>query len=193
MNEQELILKSQNGDDESFSNLILPYERKMINYAYRMLGNEEDASDAVQETMIRVWKSIGSFRGKSSFSTWLYTVLNNVCLDLLRKKKRRGDHMNLSINQSDENDDEYELQVEDTSPGPFDNYRKKMAAEVLEKALSELSPEHRTVIVMRDIHGFEYEEIAKATGLSLGTVKSRINRGRLYLRKILEENRELFL
>ena len=110
---------------------------------------------------------------------------------MLRKRSKRAD--TISIHQSDPNDDEYELQIEDTSAGPYENLQKKAAAETLEEALSLLSEEHRAIITLRDINDFEYDEISKILGISLGTVKSRLSRARFALRKILEKNKELFL
>ncbi|MBR4874321.1 MAG: RNA polymerase sigma factor [Clostridia bacterium] len=193
MDENELILRCKKGDAESFSQLIMPYEKKIINYAYRMLNDESDAEDAAQEALLKAWNKIDSFSGNSRFSTWLYTILNNVCLDILRKKKRTGEFSRVSINQSNTDDEEYEIQIEDTSDGPFEQYRKKEAGKALEKAISELPQKYKEVILMRDIEGLEYDEIAKVINASLGTVKSRISRGRGALRKILEENRELFM
>ena len=192
MDENELIRRSKEGDTESFSQLVLIYERRIINYAFRMLRDQNDAEDAAQEAFLRDYRKLDSFNGDAAFSTWLYTILNNICLDILRKRKRSGEHAQVSINQSSADDDEYEIQIEDSSPGPYDSYRKKAAMKALEAAIEKLSDEHKAVIVMRDIHGLEYDEIAKVTGTSLGTVKSRISRARIALRKILEEDRELF-
>lgn len=192
MDEQELIRRSQAGDAESFSELITPYEEKMFHYAYRMLQDEQDAQDAAQEAFLRAWTHLSGFGGKSSFSTWLYTILNRICLDILRKKKRRGEQTQVSIYQSNA-EDEYEIQIEDTAPGPYENTQKKAAQEMFYKALNELSEEHRQVIVLRDIEGFDYDKIADITDTSLGTVKSRLSRARLSLRKMLENHRELFL
>lgn len=192
MDEKELIKKCKEGDTESFSLLVLMHEKKIFNYALRMLKNENDAEDASQEAFLRAYKKIDSFNGASQFSTWLYTIVNNVCLDMLRKKQRTGESTHISINQSTTDDEEYELQIEDTSPGPYEMAKRSEAGRVLEKAIASLSPEHRAVIIMRDINGLEYDEIAKITKTSLGTVKSRISRARISLRKILEENRELF-
>lgn len=192
MDENELIQRIKEGDTESFSQLVLKYERKIINYAFRMLRDENDAEDAAQEAFLRAYRKIDTFNGDASFSTWLYTILNNICLDILRKRKRTGENTHVSINQNNTEDDEYEIQIEDTSPGPYDSYRQKAAMKALEAGIEKLSDEHRAVIVMRDINGLEYDEIAKITGMSLGTVKSRISRARIALRKILEEDRELF-
>lgn len=192
MDENELIRRSKEGDTESFSQLVLTYERRMVNYAFRMLRDVSDAEDAAQEAFLRAYRKLDSFHGDAAFSTWLYTILNNICLDMLRKRKRTGEQNQVSLNQSSADSDEYEIQIEDASPGPYDSYRKKAAMKALEEAIAQLSDEHRAVIVMRDINGLEYDEIARITKTTLGTVKSRISRARIALRKILEKDRELF-
>lgn len=187
----DLIKKVKSGDLEAFSALVSAFEQKAINFAYRMLKDTHEAEDAAQEAFLRAFDKINTFRENSTFSTWFFTILNNVCLDILRKRSKSADV--ISIHQSDSNNEEYELQIEDTAAGPYENLQKKEAAEALEHALTLLSDEHRAVITLRDINDFEYEEIAKILGISLGTVKSRLSRARLSLRKILEDNKELFL
>ncbi len=189
--EAALIKKIKSGDMEAFSDLVLQYEKRAFNFAYRILKDAHLAEDATQEAFLRVYSKIDTFLGNSSFSTWFYTILNNICLDILRKKSRQPDA--LSIPQTSSDDEEYELQIEDKSAGPHEVLQKKDAAALLEKAIDLLSYEHRSVIILRDIEGREYEEIAKILNISLGTVKSRLSRARLSLRKILEEQKELFL
>lgn len=191
IDEPMLIEKIKKGDTHAFSELVKAYDKKALNFAYRMLRDLNEAEDAVQEAFLRVFDKIHTFHGNSSFSTWFYTILNNICLDMLRKRARQGDVV--SITQASNDDHEYELQIEDTADGPFELLQKKSALKLVDKALSKVSDEHRAVIVMRDINGLEYEEIAKILNVSLGTVKSRISRARYALRKILEENKELFL
>ncbi len=187
----DIIKKVKSGDIEAFSLLVSAHEQRAINFAYRMLKDRDEAEDASQEAFLRAFDKINTFREDSSFTTWFFTILNNICLDMLRKRSKQAD--TISIHQSDSNDDEYELQIEDTSAGPYENLQKKAAAEALEQALSLLSEEHRAIITLRDINDFEYEEISKILGISLGTVKSRLSRARFALRKILEKNKELFL
>ncbi len=189
--EKALIKKIKSGDIEAFSDLVLRYEKRAFNFAYRMLKDAHLAEDATQEAFLRVYSKINTFMGNSSFQAWFYTILNNICLDILRKKSRQPDA--LTISQTSSDDEEYELQIEDKSAGPYETLQKKDAAILLEKAIDLLSYEHRSVIILRDIEGREYDEIAKILNISLGTVKSRLSRARLSLRKILEEQKELFL
>lgn len=191
--ETELVQKSKKGDVSAFEELIADYRKKVLNHAYRMLGNAEDAEDAAQEIFIRVFRSISHFNEESTFSTWLYKICSNVCLDVLRKRKRQNTAGTVSIQQYSSENEEYELPIEDKAPTPYESAQKSEAVRVLEKALEQLGEEQRNVIVMRDINDLPYEQIAEAMNCSLGTVKSRINRSRLALRKLLEKDKELFL
>ncbi len=191
--EKVLIQKSKKDDGQAFEELISPYQKKVLNLAYRMLGNVSDAEDAAQEIFIKVFRSLYSFNEQSAFSTWLYKVATNVCLDILRKRKRQNGGALISINRYSSQDDEYELPIEDGAPSPYEEAQKKEAMRALKSALDLLSEEQRAVIVMRDINGLSYEEIADVMECSLGTIKSRINRSRLALRKLLEKDKELFI
>ena len=190
IDESELIKRVKNGDLDAFSELVGRYEKKAFNFTYRMLKDAHTAEDVTQEAFLRVFRKIETLKENSSFSTWFYTILNNICLDYLRKKSRYPD--TVSIGQKSADDEEYELQIEDNSIGPHESLEKKEAMALLEKALDKLSDEHRAIIILRDIEGRDYEEIAKILSISLGTVKSRLSRARLALRKFLEEEKELF-
>lgn len=191
LSEQELIRRCRQNDLEAFEQLIAAYEKKVLNLAYGMLGNLQDAEDTAQEIFVKVFRSIGTFKENSSFSTWMYRVATNVCLDELRKRKKRsGD---VSISQQSGDNEEYELAIPDTGETPYEAAQKNAAMAELRKAIDCLAEEQRTVIILRDLEGMSYEEIARVTGASLGTIKSRINRARLSLRKLLEDKKELFM
>lgn len=192
--ENELILteKSKKGDVEAFSLLISAYEKKILNFTYRILSSKEDAEDVTQEVFVKAYRAIASFDNKSSFQTWIYKIAQNAALDFLRKQKRRGGKKNVSLYAEDE-DGEYEIPIADKKNEPYSELRKKEAQNALEKAMEELGADQKEVIVLRDIQGFGYDEIAEITGETLGTVKSRISRARLLLRKKLEKNKELFI
>ena len=191
--EHELVQKSKQGDVVAFEELIGDYQKKVLNLAFRMLGKSEDAEDAAQDIFIRVFRSMRNFNEESAFSTWLYKISTNVCLDILRKRKRQNAIGTVSIQQYSTEDEEYELPIEDNTPTPYEKVQQNEAMRSLEKALTKLGEEQRMAIVMRDINGLSYEEIAKVMDCSLGTIKSRINRSRLALRKLLEKDKELFL
>jgi len=187
--EQELLLRAQKNDIEAFESLISPYTNQLLNHAFRILKNREDAEDALQDTYLKTYNSIKKFEGVSSFKTWLYKILTNACLDKLRKQKRET---TTSLYTTDE-DGEHEINVADETYSPEISAQKSAAYAALKKALDTLSEEHRIAIIMRDIDGLTYDEIAEATETNVGTVKSRINRARSQLKKILQKDRELFV
>ena len=188
--ELDLLLKAQKNDIAAFESLIAPYTSQLLTHAFRLLKNQEDAEEALQDTYLKTYNSIKTFEGISSFKTWLYKILTNVCLDMLRKQKRQPQTTN--IHATDENG-EHEVIIPDDTYSPEISAQKTAAHEALEKALQSLNEEHRITVMMRDIEGLSYEEIATATGQNVGTVKSRINRARSQLKKLLQKNRELFV
>ena len=176
LDEKELIERSQKGDIDAFEELVARYERKVYTIAYRYMGNPEDASDLAQETFLKVFKSIDKFRGESSFSTWIYRITANICKDELRKIKRKPQ---TSLDQEIWLDEGSVIrQVVDEKPTPDEVFEQKELWNYLQDLIANLSPEYRMVIVLRDINGYSYEEIAQITETSLGTVKSRLNRAR---------------
>ena len=188
--EKSLIIKAKRGDIEAFEQLIEIYQKKVFNIALRMIGNYEDANDMAQEVFIRVFRSLKDFKEQSTFSTWIYRITTNVCLDEIRKRKNKKV---VYIDEDVKNDDgEIKRQVESDDPTPELVAEKNYVKQVVNEAINMLSEEHRTVIVLRDIQGFSYEEIAKITKCPEGTVKSRINRARHALKDILSTKKELF-
>lgn len=188
--ESFLIKKAARGDVESFEKLIEAHQKKVFNIALGMLKNPADAEDIAQDVFIKVYKSLKNFKGQSSFSTWLYRVTTNTCLDELRRRKTR---QTFSIDEEIVTQEgEVSKQVVDDSPSPDEILEKNELKRNISHAISKLAKEHRTVIVLRDMQGFSYEEIANILQLPLGTVKSRINRARLTLKDILKADRELY-
>ncbi len=192
MSEQEQIRRCQAGDVNAFEELIGEYENKILNYCFRMLGNRSDAEDAAQEVFVKVFRFMGSFTGQSAFSTWLYKIASNVCLDFMRKAKRQTADT-VSIYQYNAEGDEFVLPILDTAPTPYEHAQLSEAQRALLKALEQLGEDQKQVIILRDIEGLSYEEIARIIDAAPGTVKSRINRARRALQKILEPHKELFL
>ena len=186
--ERDLILKASKNNVEAFEELIAPHTNQLLNYAFRMLKNREDAEDALQETYLKAYNSLEKFEGNSSFKTWLYKITTNVCLDMIRKQKRQT-HQSLNVTNED---GEHEIAIPDETYSPEISARKSAAMEALKKAMDSLKAEHKIAITSRDIDGLSYDEIAEATDTNVGTVKSRINRARLHLKKLLEKDRELF-
>lgn len=182
--EKKLIKQSISGDVSSFEQLINQYQKMAYNVAYRIMGNEEDAKDMTQEALIKVFKNLKSFRMDASFSTWLYRIVMNTCKDDLRKKKMKT----LSIDQTfDTGSGEVQMEIEDEKLGPEDLLIQKETQGFVQEALQELQEANRIVLVLRDIKGMSYDEIGQVLDLPKGTVKSRINRGRLALKEIIKK------
>lgn len=178
-----LIERCRKGDLAAFDELVGMYEKKAYNLAYRMTGNHEDASDVAQEAFLRVFNSLGDFRGDASFSTWLYRIVSNVCWDELRRRRR---HFAASLDEPVATEEGgYVRQVMDHSPGPEESLERKELQAVVQEGINELSPDHRFAVILRDIKGLSYEEIADILDCSLGTVKSRLNRARNALKEKL--------
>jgi len=187
ISDEALIEKIKQGNIDAFEQLISNYETKVYTIAYRYFGNYNDASDMAQEALIRVYRSINSFRGESSFSTWLYRVVTNVCKDELRRRAR---HTTVSMDEMIENG---RAPAVETKCRPIEEMilRKELQDEVQE-VLNSLAEDYRTIVIMRDIQGYSYEEISFFLECSLGTVKSRLNRARNALKEKLLERRDLF-
>lgn len=187
--EKFLLEKAKAGDVAAFEELIESYQRKIFNIALRIVGNYDDANDLAQEVLIRIYKSIGNFKEQSSLSTWIYRITTNVCLDDIRKRKNRKV---ISLDEEIRVEDgEMQRQIVSSDPLPEDTAEKGELRELVKDAISSLSDEHRLVIVLRDLQGFSYEEIARILKCPEGTVKSRINRARLTLKNVLQSKREL--
>ena len=181
-----LIKQAQKGDNKAFELLIDEHFKKIYNIAYRLSGNEADASDMTQEVLIKIFRHIGSFSGNSKFSTWVYRVATNTCLDELKKIKRRSTY---SLDaELDTGENEVVVQVRDEAPTPDIAAEQKELSAAVGKAIKRLSPDHSAVVILRDIQGMSYEEVSKILNCSVGTVKSRLNRGRAQLKKILEKD-----
>ena len=180
--EDILVAKIQNGDSSAFEKLVLDNQTRVYNLALRMVGNEEDAFDMSQEAFIKAYNSIALFRGESRFSVWLYRLTTNVCLDFLRSSGRKA-HGSLTY-ISDE-DDEKELEIPDERFSPETIVEKKELREAVNRGLMSLSKDYRAILLLREIDGLSYEEIAEALSLEEGTVKSRIFRARKRLCAIL--------
>lgn len=183
--DDRLVELALDGDSRAFELLMEKHESKMYAVALRMCKNREDAQDCLQDAMLRIYKALPSFKGQSSFSTWAYRITMNTCLDDLRRKKVRQaqslDQM-LEVGWSpvDENN---------STERHIENSELKRN---LSKAIQTLPEEMRAAVVLRDVQGFSYEEIASILSTNVGTVKSRISRGREKLREILSRNQELF-
>ena len=173
--ELALVARAKAGNADAFEPLVLENQSKVYNLALRMMGNPSDAEDAAQEAFVKAWNSLKDFRGDSRFSVWLYRLTNNVCIDLLRKQKRQT-----AISLSQENDDgeEMELMIPDGRLSPEEEAERKELQEQIRAALANLPDEWRSILVLRELNGLSYEELAETLNLEVGTVKSRLNRAR---------------
>ena len=180
--ESMLIEKSVQGDVASFEKLIVKYNRYVYNIAYRMMGNEEDAKDMSQETLIKAFKAISQFKMESSFSTWLYRITINVCKDELRKRKETV----LSYDAEISEDSTLKDIIKDEEANPILIYEKLELKASIETALDKLSEENKSVVVLKDLLGYSYEEIGEILQIPIGTVRSRLNRSRTMLKSILK-------
>lgn len=183
--ERKLIERASGGDPSAFNRLMETHERRMYAVALRMCANREDAQDCLQEAMLRIYRSISSFKSQSSFATWVYRITMNTCLDELRKKKNK---QNTSLDSLLD----MGWSPQDETSSPERQTIQEEARQYLHKAIQTLPEDMRSAIVLRDIQGLTYEEIAQALDINVGTIKSRISRGREKLREKLKQKPELF-
>lgn len=182
MTERELIDRARAGDEEAFASLVRDNEKRVYNLALRMTGNQEDALDLAQETFLNAWRGLRFFKGDSAFSTWLYRLASNACIDHLRRERRQAQAVSISL---DDEGEERQTDIPDERFCPETELERQELRRAVERGLEQLSAEHRQVLVLREIHGLSYQEIGQTLDLEEGTVKSRIARARLALRKIL--------
>lgn len=173
--EAAIVRKVLGGDANAFETLVLEYEKNVYNIAMRMTGNSEDAADMTQEAFIKAYNSLQSFRGDSKFSVWLYRIVSNVCLDFLRSKNRRP---TVSLSVEDDDGEDAQLDVADESQSPELLLDRKLTRDSVRRGLDSLPPDYRQILLLREIQGLSYDEIAQALSLEVGTVKSRIFRAR---------------
>lgn len=188
--DRELVLASQEGDRQAFKYLMQRYQRKVYQIAYGFLRNQEDALDVVQESFIKVHRYLGNFEGNSSFYTWLYRIVTNLCIDHLRKNKR---HRALEFDDGLRHDGKGEepagtaIKPLTNMGDPAHSLQRREILHAVQDGLKYLSDKHRAVIVMRELQGMSYEEMAKAMGCSKGTIMSRLFHARRNMQKHLKE------
>lgn len=178
-------MRAKSGDDEAFAQLMRDNEKRIYNLTLRMTGNPEDAMDLAQEAFFNAWRGLKFFKGNSAFSTWVYRLASNACIDHLRRQKRRQD---ISAPIPTLEEDDRQPDIPDERFQPEQELERQELRRAVTQALDQLSTEHRQVLVMREINGLSYQEISDVLDLEAGTVKSRIARARISLRKILLES-----
>ena len=183
MQDELLIRRAQRGDADAFEQLLLEHQKNVYNLCYRMAGNPDDAMDLSQETFLRAWRCLDQYQFASAFSTWLYRLCSNICIDFLRRRRRQ---QTVPLTFEDADGEEQTYAVPDAQPLPEEQVELKLTRETLAAAMAQLLPEHRAVLQLRVVNEMSYEQIADLLDIQIGTVKSRLSRARNQLKKILE-------
>jgi RNA polymerase sigma-70 factor (ECF subfamily) len=180
--DEELILLVQEGQNQAFDTLVGRYKNRLYSYLYRLLGNESEAEEFAQETFVRAYMHADKYRTIARFSTWLYTIATNLVRNRIRNIKRRPRMVSIWTEDSGGEDGRW-VDIKDESPTPEETMDRKRLQEMIQQAIEKIPSKYRPAFVLREINGLSYEEIAATTGLKLGTVRSRINRGRMHFKK----------
>lgn len=170
-----LIERSQQGDLHAFDLLVAEYEERIYHLAYRITGNPQDAQDAAQETFVKAFRALPRYRHAASFHTWLYRIATNAALDIVR---RRSHSAPIALE---------EVMVTGPTSDPAEEAQRREIHRRVHAALVTLAPDHRTIVLLRDLEGFAYEEIAEVLRIPVGTVRSRLSRAREALRPLLRD------
>ena len=185
LSDERLIEKFRNGEVNAYNELVKRYKDRLLNFIYRFLNDIDRSEDLVQDTLIKLYTHKNSYKEVAKFSTWLYTIAANLARTELRKIKRRK---TFSVSELSNDDREYIISSDASDQSEdylTENFEKK-----IQNALVQLPDDFKTIIILRDIQELSYDEISKIVELPLGTVKSRINRGRLKLQKLLKKKGE---
>ena len=179
MTDQEIIQQILSGQTEAYGELIRQYNRKVVGYCLSMLSNQTEAQEAAQDIFVKAYHSLRKFKGNSSFSTWLYRITTNHCLDILRKRTRRKTVSLDALVEAEGDHIERLFAVESTAASPLEN------RDLIQKILATLPEDYRTILTLREADGLEYQEIADVMGCSLDAVKGRLSRARKQLQEHL--------
>lgn len=184
MDERELVVRARAGDEDAFSALVQQHQQQIFSLCLRMTNNREDAFDLSQEAFLRAWRGLPQFQQSSRFSTWMFALTRNVCLDFLRT--RRHDNT-VPLTFEDENGEQTPLPVADPAPQPEELAEQKQSRQTVAECMALLPAEYREILQLRVVGELSYEQIADILNVRLGTVKSRLCRARLALRRALTE------
>lgn len=184
--EQNWIARAKAGDTVAFGLLVEEHQKKVYHLALRMVTNPDDAQELAQEAFLKAWRSMSQFQGDSSFATWMYRLTHNLCIDFLRREQRRK-KVGTAFSLDEAHDEGTKTELPDSHFEPQRQLEQKELREQIAQGLSTLSPEHKEVLILREINGLSYQEISDIVGVAEGTVKSRIARARLVLRNYLIE------
>ncbi|MCY1061053.1 sigma-70 family RNA polymerase sigma factor [Nannocystis sp. SCPEA4] len=189
--DRHLVRRLKQGDEAAFRELVHTYQNRIFGLMLRMIGNRQEAEDLAQEVFIIVYRAIGNYRGEGRFYTWLYRVASNTCKNRIKYLKGRNFHRSLDIDETPQ----AQMPAAETGavitfqsqvPGPEAVTEGMRMEKIVQRELAALDPDHRLLIVLRDVQGMSYQDIIKITGLQEGTLKSRLHRARLALKERLE-------
>lgn len=180
----ELMRRAASGEDAAFESLVRHFEGMVYSFALQSLRRREDAEDATQEVFLKLWRTLGTWRDEASVKTYVMRIARNTVIDMIRRRNSRPVD-SLTV-EDDGEESQRDIADTDTSSNPAADYARREQIEAVRSAIDELPPDHREIIILRDINGLSYAEIAEATGLDPGTVKSRLSRAREKLKEILK-------
>jgi RNA polymerase sigma-70 factor (ECF subfamily) len=180
--DEELILLVQEGQNQAYDILVGRYKNRLYSYLFRLLGNESEAEEFAQETFVRAYMHADKYKTIARFSTWLYTIATNLVRNRIRNIKRRPKTISMWTEDNGGEDGRW-VDIKDDSPNPEETMDQKKLQELIQQGIEKIPSKYRPSFVLREINGLSYEEIAATTGLKLGTVRSRINRGRMHFKK----------
>lgn len=188
--DRALVERTKAGDSRAFDELVRHYQNRIYGLTFRMLGNRQEAEDLAQEVFLTVHKALGSWRGEGRFYTWLYRIATNTCKNRIKYLRGRNFHRSVSVDDAPESAGQDEerpaVPLQSKVPGPEAMTEGNRLEAAIARELARLDPEHKLLIVLRDVQGLSYQEILRITGLQEGTLKSRLHRARLALRDRLK-------
>lgn len=191
LTDEEIIIRVQGGDSSAFDILVDRFKVRLFNYLFRMVGDRDEAEELAQETFVKAFIHADKYKTIAKFSTWLYTIATNLVRNRMRSRKRAPKFLSLWQRDADSETGEKPIDIPDRSRQPDSVFNDKELEGIINGAIGRIPEKYRTSFVLREINQLSYEEIAAATGLKLGTVRSRINRARGYFRRLVEPYLEM--
>jgi RNA polymerase sigma-70 factor (ECF subfamily) len=180
-----LVRSFQAGNKAAFDKLVLNHKDRIFNLCFRFLGDYQEANDSAQEVFVKAYRSLKRFRFESAFGTWLHRIAVNTCKNKVKSLEYRYAKKMVYLDNPGAGQDAHGLEIRDETQSPLAELEKKERMELIQRAIESLPPEQKMVVILRDIQGLPYDDIADITGCGLGTVKSRLSRARLELRRKL--------